>query len=328
MKHFIDNIDEQILRYYRNELSNDEEKLLLSWVNENDSNKKYFREQLIIAETIIQKNIRFDTNKGYSEFIKETGIQERFKRIKLALPVAAAILIALCLFTFYLSRSGKSSKQLTYTSLGSNIEVILSDSSLITLRQGAVLKAPKEFSNKQRVVEFEGQAYFNIKSDDKRSFSILIENIAVEVLGTSFEIKTDSVNDNVEIRVESGTVKVVNRKYRQTYILQKDQQLIVNQHTDYNEHFDLIGKNYLAWKTGQLSYQGARMEKVLADLSELYRKKIVFSDSTLNDCEVTFSINNQSFDEVLLMLEKLLTVEVFSLDSVFVLAGKDNSIGQ
>jgi hypothetical protein len=41
----------------------------------------------------------------------------------------------------------------------------------------------------------------------------------------------------------------------------------------------------------------------------------------MKNCEVTFSVNNQSFEEVLMILEKLLMVEVFNLDDNVVLAG-------
>ena len=328
MKHLIDNIDELILRYYRNELSNDEVKLLLSWVNESDDNKQYFKKQLVIAETIIQKHIFFDADKGFSEFLEQTKKKTEPKRLKLLLPVAAIILLALGISTIYLSKPDKSNQQQVYTSIGQNTEVLLSDSSQITLRHGAVLKAPEKFIKKQRIVEFKGQAYFNITPDKKRAFKIIIDQITIEVLGTSFEIKTDSISDNVEIRVKTGKVKVTGNMSQNTFILQQGQQLIINQKTGFNKRANLINNNYLAWKTKHLTYQGVRMEEVAADLMELYNKQIIFSDNSLKDCKVTFSVYNQSFDEVILILGKLLNVEVFIIDNKIVLAGNscDNNL--
>ena len=182
MKQFFDDIDEQILRFYRNELTNEEEKLLLEWVNKKDENKKYFREQTGIVDLLVKKDTRFDSKKGFAEFLEKTTKPANSKRLKRLWPVAATILLLLGIATIYLLIPDRTNKEKVYTSVDYSTRVLLSDSSLITLRKGAELKVPEKFSKKQRVVKFRGQAYFNIKHDEKSEFKIVIDNITVEVL--------------------------------------------------------------------------------------------------------------------------------------------------
>lgn len=92
-----------------------------------------------------------------------------------------------------------------HTAAGQQKEVTLPDGSLITLNGGSTLKYLSKSDKQLRLVQLDGEGYFDVAKDQKRPFVIVSDSFTTQVVGTTFTI--DSEIDK-SITVFSGKVNV------------------------------------------------------------------------------------------------------------------------
>ena len=97
---------------------------------------------------------------------------------------------------------------------------ILEDSSIVHLDNKALLTFPTTFAQNLREVTLEGNAMFEVKGNPQRPFRIHIGKVKVEVLGTSFYIKSDGPNF-LEAGVKSGRIKITHSNSDQPIFIGK-----------------------------------------------------------------------------------------------------------
>src|SRR5690606_2771304 len=95
------------------------------------------------------------------------------------------------------------------TSFGQRNTVKLPDGTLVKLNSGSRIHYPEVFQDSLRLVEFEGEAFFEVAKDVTKPFVIRSGNINTMVLGTSFNLKSATVAESFELAVVTGSVKVV-----------------------------------------------------------------------------------------------------------------------
>lgn len=86
----------------------------------------------------------------------------------------------------------------------------LEDGSIVYLSEYTSLHYPDHFSDNKREVFLEGNAYFDISRDPTKPFVIDTKHTVVEVLGTSFNIKSMD-NESFSLSVRHGEVKVTSK---------------------------------------------------------------------------------------------------------------------
>jgi transmembrane sensor len=130
---------------------------------------------------------------------------------------AAGILFLLATFSLiWISSSSEKSidiaKQASQTKeigvLGTKKFIRLPDGSSVILNVGSSIEYPEEFTNNKRVVKLNGEAYFDIKHDASSPFIVYVGKIKTTVLGTAFNVRTDSECGKVYVTVIKGRVKV------------------------------------------------------------------------------------------------------------------------
>ncbi|WP_086477815.1 FecR family protein [Arenibacter amylolyticus] len=94
---------------------------------------------------------------------------------------------------------------------GELFELELSDGSLIHLNAGSKLRYPISFlSENNREVFIEGEGYFQVAEDRDHPFIVHTDGIAIEVLGTSFNVSNYKDNKQVETVLVEGSVQLYN----------------------------------------------------------------------------------------------------------------------
>lgn len=168
--------------------------------------------------------------------------------------------------------------------------------------------APKQFDNKLRKVELKGKAFFKVFRDESHPFIVISGNIEIQVLGTSFEVESDTIENTVTVSVFEGKVLVNHKKTNYSKIILTNNQIKISQQGKLIEKTVLRNENNLAWKSGILTFDNSPMKLVVKDLSQLYNKVFIFRDKEIEDYILTTKINNQSLNEVKIILEKALDI--------------------
>lgn len=91
----------------------------------------------------------------------------------------------------------------------------LEDGSIIYLGEQASVEYPVHFAENKREVSLQGDAFFEVSKNQKRPFIIHTQTTMIEVLGTSFNVKSKD-NDTFSLSVRTGKVKVTSKTDNQS----------------------------------------------------------------------------------------------------------------
>jgi ferric-dicitrate binding protein FerR (iron transport regulator) len=325
---------ELFIKYLNNELNEDEDITLKSWLKANPDHPAILDEYKHTWDLMdkvkdvadINLNKEWAKQKNRSELSDEgdinplesqrTGLQWNF--LKVAAVFLVLILSAVTIY--YVLQQFKQEK------IASNIEIrkiILPDGSEVTLNTNSRIKYPTTFDKDERSVFLEGEAYFDIIKNPDASFRINTGNVTIEVLGTSFNVSAYSEEEKVEVVVTEGTVGLSSKDDPDNkLILEKGVKGIYDHSNNYLIKQSNSDRNFLSWKTRKIVFDGDSLSMVLKTLEKVYDKKMLLQDHNLGRCTITVTFENQSFKSVLNVIESTLNIEMKEEDGAIIVSGE------
>ncbi|HMH21377.1 MAG TPA: FecR domain-containing protein [Puia sp.] len=164
-------------------------------------------------------------------------------------------------------RSGQTIFNTLTTPPAAQFQVVLPDGSRVWLNNASSLRYPTSFAGNTREVELTGEAYFEIAKDAARPFEVRVNDMKIDVLGTSFNVMAYANESAVKTTLLSGGVKVFwGDKHS---ILKPGQQALVNASglklTD-EVNIDAV----IAWKNGFFNFDNADIPAVMRQIGRWY----------------------------------------------------------
>lgn len=164
------------------------------------------------------------------------------------------------------------------TPRGGQYRLVLSDGTKVWLNAASRLKYPTAFTGKERVVELEGQGYFEITPDAAQPFKVRVNNMEVLALGTSFDIMAYADEKTVNATLLTGAVKV--SADQESRLLQPGQQAVLAQGSDIIGVSRVNTENVIAWKNGYFSFVDADIHTIMRQLSRWYDVDVSYEGGT------------------------------------------------
>jgi ferric-dicitrate binding protein FerR (iron transport regulator) len=172
---------------------------------------------------------------------------------------------------------------------GPQHEVVrLPDGTIAILNRNSRLDFPPAFSGNAREVRLTGEAYFQVKKDDRKPFRVHAGSITTTVLGTTFNIKAYPADGNIAVTVTSGKVRVSDSR-RTLAILEKNNRLVVNRQTGEAEKAQVNARPFVAWKQQELVFRNLTLAEVATALGYHFDAEIRFGNEQLARCRFTGS---------------------------------------
>lgn len=180
---------------------------------------------------------------------------------------------------------------------GAERALTLEDGSVITLARESMLRYPRHFDPKNRQVELEGEAIFNIKRDTSRPFFVYSGELVTQVLGTSFKVTSFGHARTIEVQVLSGKVSVYENQEksaenRNGVILRPNQKITFDKEAKKLVP-ELVEAPVLvepAVQQREFAFEESALQTVLAALQKAYDVEIVVENPALNNCIFTGDI--------------------------------------
>ncbi len=143
----------------------------------------------------------------------------------------------------------------------------LDDGSLVYLARQSQISYPEFFDATARKVKMAGEAFFDVAPDAQKPFTIEAGNATIEVVGTSFNVKTINPG-TLELFVEEGRVKVWFDKSRQESVMVNEGQLLMLE----NGLAEVVFPSYYntQWRRNLLQFKDERLENILYALNKTY----------------------------------------------------------
>jgi ferric-dicitrate binding protein FerR (iron transport regulator) len=190
-----------------------------------------------------------------------------------------------------------SQTEITYvikqTNKGEKLNVTLPDGSNIRLNSSSKLRIPSNYSTaSNRVVELEGEAFFNVSKVKNKSFKVISKGITTEVLGTKFNIQSLNEGKEVTVAVVSGKVRVGTA--RSEIILDPEEITKVSaksinlQKTKF-DHDEVVG-----WYKNILVFDQMSFDQVVKDLEQWYGVEFIIEGKSKNNAKYSGKFEDKS----------------------------------
>lgn len=308
MKNLNDHIELLISLQITGEINADQQAELTAWLNESEENRAYLEQaRNIFEEATRQEMPKVDVNREWALFeAKYVSVGSKRPAYQWLRMAASMALIAV--LGYFIWNVLPNTKNITVVADTEIKEVILPDSSVVTLNKNARITYSRNFAGDIRKVTMTGEAFFEVTRNATKPFIVQMENSTVEVLGTTFNIDASS-EDTVEVVVNSGLVKFSNITTLASVNLSIGEKGILMNSTQQLTKSVNRDVNFNAWKTRRIVFSDMELDEVIKSLNHLYEAHITFSTDVQQNCSVTVSFDNQSLDAVLRVLEATLELE-------------------
>jgi hypothetical protein len=176
----------------------------------------------------------------------------------------------------------------------------LPDGTKVWLRKGAHLQFPAFFSGKDREVQLDGEAFFEVHHDAAHPFKVMLANGGmVEVLGTSFDVHAASSDALQSVFVRTGKVRYMPKQKAPSKLLVAGNKAIYNPADETVQVVNMPSSNELAWQTGGLEFVNTPLNVVIDDLQQYFNVKIALKNQEMIHCPYTAPLTTHSVDKVL-----------------------------
>ena len=186
---------------------------------------------------------------------------------------------------------------------GNDYHLMLSDGSVVYLNTSSRLRYPVRFSGKTREVELLGEGYFDVKHDPDHPFIVKTKDVAVKVLGTSFNLRAYQEEEAIYTTLVEGRVEV--RNQQSEVILSPSQQAVC---TPEGRNIDVQTVNtdyYVGWISGRFIFYNTRLDDILTRLQQWYNFEVFYEKEELKDLPFSLNIDkHKDFSHILNALER------------------------
>jgi len=184
---------------------------------------------------------------------------------------------------------------------GGEYKLVLSDGSKVFLNSVSKLTYPVVFNEEIRQVNLEGEAYFEVEKDASRPFFVNINGMQIEVVGTSFNVKAYTDEDEIYTTLVEGKIKLNTDKSGDEWILAPDQQAILEKNSNEVVVRKVDAQQYIAWKNGVYLFTNQSLEDIMKTLSRWYDFDYEFADEEIK--KVSFEGGLNKYDDIYPILD-------------------------
>jgi transmembrane sensor len=226
---------------------------------------------------------------------------------------AAAVLLILVSTTFLLSYhfSNRTSgnNYISYITSDSIRHILLPEGTSIWLNTSSELQIPENFSRHNRQAFLQGEAYFVVNKDPSNPFTVSTQNTITQVLGTRFDLNSDSLSD--KIYLVEGKISFSSKKQSESaIILLPGYTATYKVASGFIDTYSVKDQNFISWKTGKLDFRNTPLPIVLKELASHYKLSPGIISSDLNNISLTAEFDNQPVNKVIAVIEMTLNIEM------------------
>lgn len=154
---------------------------------------------------------------------------------------------------------------------GQRIIVTLPDSSVVHLNSASSLSYKQDFGYKDRNVRLEGEAFFEIRTDEAKKFTVQTEHLQAEVLGTCFNFYAYENENVVELALVEGSVSIETKRQPFKQIRLKPEEKVVYDKKTGSLKLEKANISFdTAWMRGELVFRSELIEDVLYKIERRY----------------------------------------------------------
>lgn len=314
-------------KFLQKQASAEEIRLLIQWLKSDGSFQDWTNDEWDAAssemDTKLQRKllgqIKDKINQDHTIQLPE---KSKSRRLYLwAGRVASVVLLVLLTgISVYYYATGRQDMQDMIVSVekGQKANVVLPDGSKVWVNSDSKLSYGSRFNKKERVLQLEGEAYFEVASDKDRPFIVETNEMAVRALGTSFNVKSYEDENSASTVLRTGRVEVTTDS--DCLILNPNEKIVFNKQTGHAQKSSIDNAtDYINWKYNELTFNGETFENIAHTLERYYNTRIIFESESLKKYRFTGTPGNTSLESILQILSLTSPLSYEVKDSMIIL---------
>lgn len=237
----------------------------------------------------------------------------------------AAVLIILGVIYVYNRQSSSDDQLMIQTMVSSDGSaqklVQLPDSTMVYLNKGSELLYPEKFDQNTREVYLKGEAFFDVTHNNEQPFVVHSGISKTTVLGTSFNLRAYSKEDDIRLTVVSGKVAFTLTDNREKVIVTPGNMANLNRNSKQISQGENLDLNFLSWKTHQLKFDDCPLEELIMALGRHYDVNIRLDNESTRNCRFTGDFKDTELDNTLKIITSAIGSTYEQTGDSFVIRG-------
>lgn len=272
---------ELLYNFFQGKTSMQEEIQIRKWMEASPDNKKLFLEERKLFDAMI---LLADEKKILSYQKKKMFIGKYW--IREAMKIAAVIAITLIgTYTYnkYNPKEELLAMQKITVPAGQRINLELSDGTVIWLNSRSTIQYPASFTGKNRTVQLNGEAYFEVAHNIQKPFIVETTKGNVEVLGTKFNLEAYADNNSFVTSLMEGSVKVTSGTKE---LLIKPDEMAILEHGQLRAT-PIEDYNVYRWKEGLICFKNETFVNIMTKFETCYGVTIKIENEKVQNLRYT-----------------------------------------
>ena len=302
MKSDQEKIKELAISYFEGNIHLKEEGLLFDFISQSKENKSLFKKwehDWLLEHKPDQRTLllwdRLST--GYSnrkkQLLGSPIVRKNILYRRIFQGVAAAAVLAVVFLGIELGRRSGQDGGYAFVIETQNAEqsnVILPDGTVVYLNAATTLRCPNRYNQKHRVMELEGEAYFEVARNEDMPFIVKAKNIPIKVLGTRFNVTAYADEPTVTTALLEGRLEIGGENKKIT--MNPDDIIRFDTNTQTVSKFRQNASQYISWTERRFEYNMITFDELFKRLSRQYDVNIIFTADKKMDKIFNISLNN------------------------------------
>ena len=202
-----------IEKYLDGNASTAEVRELCEWIKNNDSLDRWIMQAIERSDSHLDEEVyeRLYTRIKENIESREKKSHRRFSFVPMlrwAAVVCLPIIAALAVYELGLDSKVDTLPLVVTAESGERAKVQLPDGTKVNINSASQISYPHDFNGEKRIVELDGEAYFEVNPDKERPFVVKAAGLEITVLGTAFDVCAYKDDNEVSVVLLTGKVDV------------------------------------------------------------------------------------------------------------------------
>lgn len=279
----MDNILSIISRYLCGTSTEEEIKVLYSWLSESEENKKLFAG--LSANMSLHKNATDpDMGERKEKMLSRLNVridvsEDKKKKTSIFVWMAGFAAAAAIVLGIFITKPPQVSVPEDII-LSNNTEAThlynLPDGSKVCLMPGTTISYNVSEAT-ERHIRLDGNGFFDIAKDSLRPMTVMTKDVNLRVLGTSFTVKSKQGYQDTEVVLETGSVRITTPSGVPLVCLSPDQKAVFRSETSDIRIESIAATPYVVSNYSIVSLTNSTVKEIIEAIEMTFKVKVSIS---------------------------------------------------
>jgi len=192
---------------------------------------------------------------------------------------------------------------------GNKSQMTLPDGTKVWLNSGSQITYGSNYNQKQRVVQLNGEAYFDVTKNPQCPFIVKVGSVDVKVLGTAFDVNAYNEDPSITVSLVRGLVSIEsNTDQSRLALLHPNQKVVINKANLLCALTACDAVTESIWINNKLRFDGKTPDMLFKQLNRWYGVNFTVEKAP-QDRRYWLTLKSESLTETLQLINKITPID-------------------